>query len=171
VVAVRKFREQPRWQFIPGADRGYWQLSALCEVRGAGELPTGSPGAAPELLSIGWIDPIADPFSPFTVAHSNTGTGVWAFHGPRFAAAVVDYDEGGAPEVEWTLDWTPVVADPDPTIYQTGPSGRWVFIEFSPPTDGGLLRLTATVGGQPTDAVIFTVGAGSYADLAWGPEP
>jgi hypothetical protein len=31
---VRKFREQPKWQFIPG---GFWQLSALCEVRGRGK--------------------------------------------------------------------------------------------------------------------------------------
>jgi hypothetical protein len=37
VTAVRKFREQPRWEFVPG---GYWRVSALCEVRGAGELPT-----------------------------------------------------------------------------------------------------------------------------------
>lgn len=36
VTAVRKFREQPRWQFVAGGD---WRLSALCEVRGRGELP------------------------------------------------------------------------------------------------------------------------------------
>lgn len=36
VTAVRKFREQPRWEYVPG---GYWRLSALCEVRGVGELP------------------------------------------------------------------------------------------------------------------------------------
>lgn len=34
VQAVRKFREQPKWQFVPG---GFWQLSALCEVRGRGK--------------------------------------------------------------------------------------------------------------------------------------
>lgn len=36
VSAVRKMREQPRWQFVPG---GYWRISALCEVRGRGEVP------------------------------------------------------------------------------------------------------------------------------------
>lgn len=35
--AVRKFREQPKWQFIAG---GFWQLSALCEVRGRGAAAT-----------------------------------------------------------------------------------------------------------------------------------
>jgi len=51
VQAVRKFREQPKWQFIPG---GFWQLSALCEVRGRGELPTVPPPALPpEVWSAG----------------------------------------------------------------------------------------------------------------------
>jgi hypothetical protein len=51
--AVRKFREQPRWQFIAG---GFWQLSALCEVRGRGlliddQVPPPSP--PPEVWSAG----------------------------------------------------------------------------------------------------------------------
>jgi hypothetical protein len=37
VTAVRKFREQPRLQFVPG---GFWRISALCEVRGRGMLPS-----------------------------------------------------------------------------------------------------------------------------------
>lgn len=36
VAAVRKFREQPRWVFVPG---GFWRISALCEVRGRGMEP------------------------------------------------------------------------------------------------------------------------------------
>lgn len=37
IEAVRKFREQPRREFVPG---GFWRWTALCEIRGIGELPT-----------------------------------------------------------------------------------------------------------------------------------
>lgn len=35
-TAVRKFLAAPDWAFIPG---GMWRISAVCEVRGAGQLP------------------------------------------------------------------------------------------------------------------------------------
>lgn len=41
VRAVRKLREQPQWQFVPG---GFWRISALCEIRGAGVVPVAQPG-------------------------------------------------------------------------------------------------------------------------------
>jgi len=50
VTAVRKFREQPRWEFVPG---GFWRLSALCEVRGRGELPTD--GGDPYFSNVGYL--------------------------------------------------------------------------------------------------------------------
>lgn len=37
-AVIRKFKEQPKWQFVAG---GYWRLSALCETRGLSEVPRG----------------------------------------------------------------------------------------------------------------------------------
>lgn len=36
VTAVRKFIETPRWEYVSS---GYWRVSAVCEVRGASEMP------------------------------------------------------------------------------------------------------------------------------------
>lgn len=48
VAAVRKLREQPKWEFVAG---GFWRLSALCEVRGRGESPVASADCAEALLA------------------------------------------------------------------------------------------------------------------------
>jgi hypothetical protein len=36
VTAVRKFKGAPRFTYVPG---GFWRISAVCEIRGVGELP------------------------------------------------------------------------------------------------------------------------------------
>jgi hypothetical protein len=59
VSAVRKLREQPRWQFVPG---GFWRLSALCEIRGRGVEP-----AASQMCEGGYLENFDEGLDPYTI--------------------------------------------------------------------------------------------------------
>lgn len=129
----------------------------------------------PVTLSIGWIDPINDPFDPFTVAHTNTGTdtfGLGLASSGRFYVALVGGFSGST--LIWNLDWTPVGSDPAPTI--TGQDDVAAWVEITYPfiglfvTSEGLLRVSATVDGVATDVVVMSSGPGAYNPMAWGPE-
>lgn len=59
VAAVRKLREQPKWQFVPG---GFWRLSALCEVRGRGMEP-----ATTQMCEGGYLENFDEGLAPYSI--------------------------------------------------------------------------------------------------------
>lgn len=76
VTAVRKIREQPRWEYVPG---GYWALSAMCEVRGVGEEPQGAvdPNADPHFSSVLFLHPFDDIANPNQAIDAQGKTWTW----------------------------------------------------------------------------------------------
>jgi len=166
VVGVRKFLAEPAKTYL-GA--GKWRVSALCEVRGRGELPQGPAAVGAE---IGWYDPITG-FGG-TVAHSNSGVAAYSedtYPQGKFAG-VVGYT-GQA--VVWSTLWEPLEEGATEPAYDDSIPGVF-YVDW--PMDGfdafapsqGTLTITATVDGVPVDGIVMT-GMGAYTTLAWGPAP
>lgn len=132
---------------------------------------------APSAPVVGWHDPITDIGG--VAAQANTGTGTFQFGldiiiNRSMFAGVVGYTSG---TVVWNSTWTPVGADPAPTIIQH-PGGvvevEWPIVGggFPSQSSEGLLELTATVDGSPISNVIEVSGSPAfYFQFAWGPQP
>lgn len=140
-----------------------------------------APPAPPPTLSIGWSSPIE---TSGGFAHANSGTDEWYlgnFYEPdAFYVGVIGYTSG---TVVWNVTWEPIeylndedvlTSDPAPT---TTPMAGGILkveypnIEFPERTLSGLLTISATVDGDPTDAVQMSTLAENYNDFAWGPAP
>lgn len=95
VPVVRKLFEQPKWQYVAGSG-GMWRLSALCEVRGVGELPNSyAPGGDPfwdDVLLLANLITNADDASSYETPFE-------AFNSPVFSGGAMQ--TGGSQHVRW----------------------------------------------------------------------
>lgn len=121
--------------------------------------------------SIGWADSVFDLAG--TVAHANSGTNN-DFPNPPvlYYAGVVRYPAGAV--VEWTMTFQRLreTGARDPLLVEK-PNGM-VQIDIGVPEyaqelQPGLLTLTATVDGEATDSLVFSLSDSFYATASWGP--
>lgn len=177
--AQRKFVGAPRWQAV---GRGYWKISALCEVRGrslrvmSGPPPGGGAGIA-------WFAPINDRFSG-SLNVTNAGSG----DASDFSSSGVTTLYAGAlsgTTVVWEIvSWTSLSGDASPilTDFSDGTASiqwvNWGGDEMPPPVYDpsiGTLILSATIDGIPVavgDRLVVTTTPATidYPGIAWGPE-
>lgn len=124
--------------------------------------------------SLGWGDPVN---TNGGYAHANSGVSEWILGTPVIDentpvyVGIVGYSTG---VVVWDPVWTPVGSDPGPS---TTPLAGGVLQVLFPFIDTffhapeGLLTVTATVDGVPTDSVEIALGPANYNLIAWGPTP
>lgn len=122
--------------------------------------------------SVGWSDPI---HTNGGFVHSNSGTDEW-YLGTFYngVPAYVGVVGGSAGTVVWNVVWSPAGSDPAPTT--TPLAGGvlqvdYVNLGFPERTSAGMLTISATVDGEPTDAVEMSTLVENYNDFAWGPVP
>lgn len=165
VITVRK-TANPNITVQPGA-------GALALAGSAPSIPSGA-------AEIGWGDPMRAVDGAAVYATANTGTGSWGPNPDQFndsasgiylpRAGVVAYT---GQTVVWNLSWAPTGSDPSPTYTDLG-SGQ-IQVEFVQQLlfriNAGLLTITATVNGQPSNAIEMAIGDSNYSDMAWGPAP
>lgn len=142
-------------------------------MRQAPGLTTWSPEPEPPVggASIGWGNPVTDSTG---FAHANSGTSEWVLGlSPQFNDTTPYYVGvvgGTAGVVVWSVDWAPIGTDPAPT---TTPAGAVLAVQFDAitflRTSAGLLTISATVDGVPTDSVVIATLDENYNDVAWGP--
>lgn len=135
---------------------------------------------------IGWLSAIND--AGGVAAHANNGIGWLTFAlsspfvvvGRDLYAGIVGYTSG---TIVWSLTWAPLASDPAPTITNPNVNPVQIHWPLKPPgsdTESGVegqLTLTCTLNGIPVavgQRLIMSganLVAGSYAQVAWGPEP
>lgn len=109
VDVVRRLVAAPSWTFVPG---GFWEVSALCEVRGRGELPRVEPLPLFLLhLDGDFTDEMGATFTPsstpplFTTSATGFGQQAsWPGTGTRFARSLYPSSQRFVDSAEWQLD-------------------------------------------------------------------
>lgn len=154
---------------VRAEDAGEKTEATLRQVPGL-TLWSAEPAPPAPAESIGWASTIRIDGG---YAHANTDTTTWELGDlndstPAYAGVV----GGTAGTVVWDDTWVPVGSDPGPTL--TPLAGGVVQVQF--PSVGvffaapeGLLTLTATVDGVPTDSIEMSLGPANYNTIAWGP--
>lgn len=119
VDVVRRFISAPQWSFVPG---GFWDVSAVCEVRGRGELPRVDPLPLFLLhLDGSFVDEMGATFAPNgslitapTFVDSATGFGQQSSHpgsGNTLVRSLYPEAERFVDAAEWQFDAFVTCAD------------------------------------------------------------
>jgi hypothetical protein len=151
------------------ATRGVGENSHVITIRAVAPVVAGQ--------EIGWLDLVTD--TEGVALHANEGIGQYKFGfepiiiNESMYAGVVGYTSG---VTVWSSVWTPLGADPAPTLTDLG--GGIVEVHwpdlggFPNHTSEGLLVVNCTVDGVPVTATIEVTSSNTfYTNLAWGPSP